>query len=63
MNRRLIRSVAGLAVLAGLLAASACGQSGPLYLPHRHPAPPHKHPVPAPATAASSATPAAVDRQ
>lgn len=56
MNHRLIRSAASLAVLAGLLAVSACGQSGPLYLPHRQPAP-------APATAASSAASAAADRR
>lgn len=51
MIRRLIRSSAALAVFAGLAAASACGQSGPLYLPHKQPAP-----ASAPASATAPAT-------
>lgn len=48
MIRRLIRAAAGIVFMAGAASLSACGQSGPLYLP-----PPGKH-APAPATAAGT---------
>ncbi|HYW77718.1 MAG TPA: lipoprotein [Gammaproteobacteria bacterium] len=56
MKRRLIQTAAGFALCAGVVLLSACGQSGPLYLPASHAAP-------APATSASTiAAPAARTR-